>query len=157
MSSVEIAKGLPKAMYPKYEEDFYNWAMTNAALLKQKKFNEVDMENIIEEIEAMGRSEKNQMVNRFSILIAHLLKWQFQPDLQGRSWHGTIKEQRRRIKLLLKENPSLKSKLDEIFMDAYDFAVDQIEKETPIDLKIIPQKCPYGLNQCMDDKFYPKS
>jgi hypothetical protein len=144
-------------MYPKYENDFYHWAMTNAALLKQKKFDEVDMENIIEEIEAMGRSEKNQMVNRLSILIAHLLKWQFQPDFRGRSWHGTIKEQRKRIKLLLRENPSLKSKLNEMLTDAYDFSIDQIEKETPIDLKILPQNCPYSFDQCFDDNFYPNA
>ena len=143
-------------MQSKYEEDFYNWAMTNASLLKQRKFNEADMENIIEEIEAMGRSEKNQLVNRFSILIAHLLKWQFQPDFRGRSWHGTIKEQRKRIKMLLKDNPSLKSKLEDGLADAYELAVDQIEKETPIDLKLLPQHCLYSFNNCIDDEFYPK-
>lgn len=143
-------------MRPKYEEDFYGWAMMNASLLKQGKFNEADMENIIEEMESMGRSEKSQLINRFSVLIAHLLKWQFQPDFRGRSWHGTIKEQRKRAKILLKENPSLKSKLSESFTDAYELAVDQIEKETPIDLKLIPSECPYTFEQCLEEDFYPE-
>lgn len=143
-------------MYPKHEDDFYGWVMQNASLLKQGKFSEADMENIIEEMEAMGRSEKSQLVNRFSILIAHLLKWQFQPDFRGRSWHGTIKEQRKRAKILLKENPSLKSKLKEAFADAYELAVDQIEKETPIDLKLLPPECPYTFDQCLEENFYPE-
>jgi hypothetical protein len=144
-------------MYPKYEEDFYGWAMKNASLLKQGKFCEADMENIIEEMEAMGRSEKSQLVNRFAVLIAHLLKWQLQPDFRGRSWHGTIKEQRKRAKILLKENPSLKSKLQEAFTDAYGLAVDQIEKETPIDLKLLPLECPYTFEQCLEEEFYPEA
>jgi hypothetical protein len=143
-------------MHPKYEDDFYAWTMANASLLKQGRFSEVDMENIIEEIESMGRSEKNQLVNRFSILIAHLLKWQLQPDFRGRSWHGTIKEQRKRAKILLKENPSLKNKLTEAFSDAYELAVDQIEKETPIDLKLLPSECPYSFEECLDDTFFPE-
>lgn len=143
-------------MHPKYDEDFYGWTLTNASLLKQGKFNEADMENIIEEIESMGRSEKSQLTNRLSVLIAHLLKWQFQPELQGRSWHGTIKEQRRRAKKLLKENPSLKSQLEEVFTDAYDLAVDQVERETPIDLKLLPKECPYTFEECLEEDFYPE-
>lgn len=143
-------------MRPKYEDDFYGWAMTNALLLKQGKFSEADMENIIEEMESMGRSEKSQLISRFSVLIAHLLKWQFQPDFRGRSWHGTIKEQRKRVKILLKDNPSLKSKLEEIFADAYELAVDQIEKETPIDLKLLPSECPYTFEQCLEEHFFPE-
>jgi len=143
-------------MKPKYEEDFYGWAMTNAELLKKKKFSEVDMENIIEEIESMGRSEKNQLTNRLSVLIAYLLKWELQPDFRGRSWHGTIREQRKQAQILLEENPSLKGKLPEILNNAYDLAISQIEKETPIDLKILPNKCPYAFEQCIDSNFYPE-
>lgn len=143
-------------MNPKYEEDFYGWAMTNAALLKKGKFSEADMENIIEEIESMGRSEKSQLTNRLSVLIAHLLKWEFQPDFRGRSWHGTIREQRKQAQILLKENPSLKGKLSEILTNAYDLAISHIEKETPISLKILPTNCPYTLEQCLDSNFYPE-
>ena len=143
-------------MHPKYDEDFYGWTLANASLLKQGKFSEADMENIIEEIESMGRSEKSQLTNRLSILIAHLLKWQFQAELQGRSWKYTIKEQRRRAKKLLKENPSLKRKLEEVFGDAYEFAVDQIGRETPIDLTLMPKECPYSLEECLEEDFYPE-
>lgn len=144
-------------MYPKYEKDFYGWAMENASLLKQGRFNEVDVENIVEEMESMGRSEKSQLTNRLAILIAHLLKWQFQPDFRGRSWHGTIKEQRKRAKILLKENPSLKNKLAEVFLDAYELSVDIVEKETSIDLKLLPSECPYSFEDCLDDNFFPET
>lgn len=143
-------------MYPKYEDDFYGWAMANASLLKKGNFNEVDMENIIEEIEAMGRREKSELTNRLAVLIAHLLKWTFQPDFRGRSWHGTIKEQRKQSQILLEDNPSLKGKLTEILTNAYELAVSQIEKETPISLKVLPLACPYTLEQCLDNDFYPE-
>src|SRR5260370_39809596 len=129
-------------MHPKYDEDFYGWAMATASLLKQGKFNEVDMENVIEEMEAMGRSEKHQLINRLSVLIAHLLKWQFQPDFRGRSWSGTIEEQRHKIGRLIKENPSLKPKIPEAIKEGFLDSKSILKKETSIDLKMLPTKCP---------------
>lgn len=143
-------------MYPNHEKDVYGWAIHTAQLLREKKMNEVDFDNIIEEMEALGRSEKHELINRVSLVISHLLKWQFQPDFRGRSWHGTIKEQRKRAKMIIKENPSLKSKVEEVLIDAYDIALSLIEKETPIDLKLLPSQCPYTFEQIMNDEFYPE-
>jgi len=143
-------------MYPKHNEDFYGWATANASLLKQGKLKEVDMENIIEELEEMGRSEKYQLINRFSILIAHLLKWKYQPELRGRSWSGTIKEQRHRIERLIKQNPSLKHEIPEAIQEGFSDSKDLIEKETPIDLNLLPSECPYTFEQIMNDEFYPE-
>ena len=97
-------------MYPKHAEDFYGWAMANASLLKQGKYQEVDMESIIEELEDMGISNEHQLINCLSQLIFHLLKWEHQPDFRGRSWHGSIKEQRKRTKILIKKILALKVK-----------------------------------------------
>lgn len=143
-------------MQPKYEQDFYGWALSNVNLLKQGKYQEADMEHIIEELEEMGISNENQLINRFSILIAHLLKWQFQPDFRGRSWSGTIKEQRNKIQRLLRKNPSLKSKIAEAVEEGFSDSRNVIEKETPIDLKLLPKECPYTFEQIINDEFYPQ-
>jgi hypothetical protein len=143
-------------MIPKHDEDFYGWAMANATLLKQKKYQEVDMDMIIEELEEMGRSNKHALISRLAQLVFHLLKWQYQPDFRGRSWEGSIEGQREEIGLLLQDSPSLKNKIDECFPVAYKKSKSLIKQETPIDLKLLPTECPYTLDQIMDDEFYPK-
>ena len=143
-------------MRPKYEEDFYGWAIYTAQLLRNKRMNELDFDNIIEEMEALGRSEKHELINRLSVLLSHLLKWQFQPTMRGHSWVYSIKEQRKQSKIHLKDNPSLKNKLDDILIDAYDVAISKAAKETTLDEKSFPQECPYTFDQIMMDGFYPE-
>jgi hypothetical protein len=142
-------------MHPKYEEDFYGWAMANASLLKQGKLEEVDMEHIIEELEEMGNNKENELFSRLALLFSHLLKWQHQPNFRSRSWTNTIKEQRFRIKRVLKKNPGLKSDLDETVKDAYRASIFRAMDETGLDEKIFPSECPYAFDQVMDDEFYP--
>ena len=77
-----------------YDTDFYAWANEQAALLRAGRLSEADIENIAEEIESMGRSERSELVNRLTVLLVHLLKWRYQPGLRGRSWRLTIEEQR---------------------------------------------------------------
>ena len=143
-------------MIPKHDEDFYGWAMANATLLKQRKYQEADMDMIIEELEEMGGSNENQLINRLGVLIAHLLKWQFQSELRGRSWEGTIEEQRHKIKRLVKKNPSLKTKIPEAVEEAFSDSKSIIKKDTPLDLKLLPAECPYTFDQITDDDFYPQ-
>lgn len=142
-------------MYPKYEEDFYGWILANTTLLKNGKFNEADMENIIEEMESMGRSAENQLTRRFSLVLMHLLKWQYQPTLQGKSWQVTLREQRRSSRRLINKNPSLKTKINDCLVEAYEDAIDEAIKETGLDEKMFPSECPYTLEQILDDSFYP--
>ncbi|RZI45884.1 DUF29 domain-containing protein [Candidatus Finniella inopinata] len=142
-------------MTPKYEEDFYGWVTGNIAFLKQKRFDEMDIEHLIEELEDMGNNKKHALISRLAQLIFHLLKWQYQPDFRGRSWEGSIKMQRMELEELLQDSPSLKSKVTEGFSVAYKKAQLIIQKETPIDLKLMPQICPYTFEQCLDDEFYP--
>ena len=143
-------------MYPKHEEDVYGWAIYTAQLLRDKKMSELDFENIIEEMEALGRSEKHELISSLSVLLSHLLKWQYQPTMRGHSWVYSIKEQRKQSKIHLKDNPSLKSKLDDILIDAYDVAISKAAKETTLDEKEFPQECPYTFDQIMNDEFYPE-
>lgn len=143
-------------MHPKYETDVYGWAVHTAQLLKEKKMNEVDFDSIIEEIEALGRSEEHELINRLALTIAHLLKWQFQVTLRGHSWVYTIKEQRKQARIHLKKNPSLKRKLDEILLDAYDVAISKAARETGLEEKAFPSSCPYSFDQIIDENFLPE-
>ena len=142
-------------MYPNHEKDFYGWVLTNARLLKQKKYDEADMDKIIEEIETLGRSNKRELVSRSGVLIAHLLKWQYQAAIRNSSWEGTIERQRIEINDLLDENPSLKSHIQEALPKAYKYALSILKEETPIDLKLLPSQCPYTFDEIMDEGFYP--
>jgi hypothetical protein len=138
-----------------YEKDFYAWTFKNAELLKQRKFDELDIENIVEEIESMGRSEKRQLMTRLTILIQHLLKWHFQPEKRTNSWKLTIKEQRSEILDLLEESPSLKNKLN--FKKAYERAIIHASKETGILEYDFPDIPFFSLNNCLDVNYFPEN
>ena len=138
-----------------YDQDFYAWANTQAELLRAGKLAEADIENIAEEIESMGRSERSELVNRLDILLAHLLKWQFQPERRGRSWELTVKEQRFRISRHLERNPSLKSSLGEALVDAYEAALFSAQRETDLDENVFPSSCPWSIEEILDRDFMP--
>ena len=106
-----------------YEKDFYSWTQEQADLLRNGQFNNLDIPNLIEEIETMGRSEKRELESRLTILLLNLLKWKYQEVRRGRSWQLSIDEQRLQFCKTLNENPGLKPALDEIIKDAYKLAV----------------------------------
>ena len=139
-----------------YESDFYAWANEQAALLRAGKLSDADIANIAEEIESMGKTEKRELENRLTVLLVHLLKWQFQPGLQGNSWRLTIKEQRRRITRHLQENPSLKARLGEVMEAAYGDALIEAERETGLPEVAFPTACPWPFEQLMDAGFWPE-
>ncbi len=139
-----------------YDSDFYLWTLHNAELIRQGKFSEVDVENVAEEIESMGRSDKRQLINRLAVLIAHLLKWKFQSDRRSNSWKATIKEQRMQTVDLLDESPSLKHELDLKLARAYQQAVLIAMSETGLDKKTFPATCPFVLDECLNESFFPE-
>lgn len=138
-----------------YETDFYGWAMEQADLLRTRRLNEADLDNIAEEIESMGRSEKRELVNRLAVLLTHLLKWQFQPGLRSTSWRLTVIEQRKRLDRHLKDNPSLKPALSEALDDAYALARLMAQRETGLADTTFPPTCPYSFEQTADEQFWP--
>jgi hypothetical protein len=139
-----------------YDTDFYAWANEQAALLRAGKLDAADIENIAEEIESMGKAEKRELVSRLTVLLMHLLKWQHQPERHGASWQATIKIQRRDLKRLLNDNPSLKSKLNEAFGDAYEDAVTSASGETGLPEAAFPPACPWSFERAMDPDFWPE-
>jgi len=139
----------------KYDSDFYGWANEQATLLRQGRFAESEIDNIAEEIESLGRSEKRELVNRVAVLLTHLLKWRFQPGLRGNSWRLTIAEQRHEITDHLEDNPSLRPSLDQAIMRAYKKAVLAARKETGFAENTFPAMCPYTIAQVFDSDFFP--
>jgi hypothetical protein len=138
-----------------YRRDFHAWAKEQATLLRAGIASELDWSNIAEEIESMGRSERNQLTNRLAVLLAHLLKWQYQPGLRGNSWHLTIREQRRRAARVLGQNPSLRPELGAIVTDAYGDALLAAERETGLPEATFPVACPWDFDLAMRDDWLP--
>jgi len=139
-----------------YERDFYAWANEQAALLRAGRLSEADLENIAEEIESMGRSEKRELVSRLKVLLTHLLKWRFQPTLRGNSWRLSIEEQRREVVDHLADNPSLKDELPEALSSAYRKSILAGAIETGLDRRTFPSACPWTYEQIMDAAFWPE-
>ena len=138
-----------------YDQDFYAWSNQQAALLRAGKLSQADIENIAEEIESMGKSEKKELVNRLIVLLLHLLKWQYQPAGRGASWQTSIKGQRNDIERHLRDNPSLKSQLALAISDAYSRALIDVVGETGLAEQTFPSSCPYSFLQMMNGQFWP--
>ena len=138
-----------------YESDFYAWAMEQAALLRARRFDTADIDNIAEENESMGRGEKRELVNRLAVLLLHLLKWQFQPGFRSPSWSATIREQRLRLSDHLSDNPSLSAHLDEALNRAYRLAVIGAARETGMPESVFPKSSPYSFDEAADETFWP--
>lgn len=138
-----------------YNTDYYAWTNEQAQLLRAGQLQNADLENIIEELETMGRSEKRALESRLIVLLTHLLKWQYQPVRRGKSWELTIKGQRANCVDVLDDNPSLKSKLEELSTRSYNRAKIEAANETGLDETSFPEQCPYTIVQLFDNGFYP--
>lgn len=139
-------------MTPAHDHDFYAWTQNQAQLLRGGQFDGLDIQQIAEELEDMGRSEKRALESRLEVLIMHLLKWQYQPNLRSRSWQLTIREQRLRVQNLLEDNPSLQPYLSQRLDKIYGLAVIAAERETGLNL--FPETCPYEIEQILSENFF---
>ncbi len=140
---------------PLYDSDFFAWSREQAELLRSGKLALADIENIAEEIESMGRTEKRELVSRLSVLLLHLLKWRYQPGKRGPSWEASIRVQRNRLADHLDDNPSLKPLLPQALTSAYrDAALDAVA-ETGLPGATFPAACPWAVEQVLDGGFWP--
>jgi hypothetical protein len=138
-----------------HDQDFYAWAMKSAESLRQGRIADLDIEHLAEEIEDMGRGIKRALAHRLTVLLAHLLKWEFQPEFRSRSWRYTIIEQRDAITDLLEESPSLKHGLEEVASKAYQRAVRDAADETELKTTVFPAQCPWSLERALDAEYWP--
>ncbi len=136
-----------------YEIDFYKWTIEQVKFLSEEKWNCLDVPNLIEEIESLGKQQRNELINRLGVLLGHLLKWEFQPSHRSRSWLLTIREQRRQVLRLLKQSPSLRPYLPEAVEEAYESGLDLAVGETLLGYENFPQECPYSQEQILDMDF----
>jgi hypothetical protein len=136
-----------------YETDFYAWTLEQSKLLKAGNFQQLDIVNLVEEIESLGKQQRQELRNRLGVLIGHLLKWDYQPENRSKSWWSTIREQRRETLRLLQESPSLKPYLPEAIINAYETGLDLAVRETPLNYQDLPEECIYTSEQIFDPKF----
>jgi uncharacterized protein YaaW (UPF0174 family) len=132
-----------------YDSDFYMWTKVQAELLKKQEFEKMDIKHMIEEIESLGRSQADKMESHLAILLMHLLKAKYQSHLHTRSWDLSVKNAKYHAKRTLEQNPSLKSKLDEILKDAYFTARLSAAQETNLEEKTFPKECPWDIRELM--------
>lgn len=138
-----------------YEQDFCLWLETTANLLKKGQFSQLDIENLVEEIESMSRSEKNALKSNLIIVFLHLLKWQYQPDKRSRSWKSSIFEHRRRLHESLKNSPSLKPFFESCFCECYQYGRKKASIETDLSLTAFPSESPFTMDEILDEDFLP--
>ncbi|WOD41107.1 DUF29 domain-containing protein [Nodosilinea sp. E11] len=138
-----------------YESDFYAWVQQQASFLRAQQWHHIDLPNLIEEIESLGKQQRQELRSRLSVLLAHLLNWHFQPQHRSRSWLATLRVQRRDILRLLNENPSLKPDLEEALTEAYANSRDLAMGETNLPEATFPLHCPYCLADIFAEDFYP--
>ena len=137
------------------EADFYQWSLEQARLLRSGDWKAVDVENLAEEIEDMGKSLRRESESHLKVLIVHLLKWVFQPEIRGMSWQLTIQEQRDRVHELLTDNPSLKNQMTASLEPTYPRAVKRTALETSLIEETFPTECPFRLEDILNETFWP--
>lgn len=130
-----------------YEGDFYTWTQEQGERLRARDFSGLDLENLAEEIESLGRGEFNSLVSAWRLILLHMLKWDHQPDRRTRSWMISIRTHRNRAADLLTDNPGLKSRLAQALERAYRDARDEASVETGLPLRVFPKECPYGRDE----------
>jgi hypothetical protein len=135
-----------------YERDFCVWIEQQAELLRERRFDELDLANLVDEIEAMARRDKKAIKNNLVVLLTHLLKYEFQPEQRSSSWRGSIVEHRQRLRDDFEESPSLRPHAAEVFARAYADARERASAETGLPLRSFPRSSNYTLEQT-DPKF----
>ena len=138
-----------------YETDFYLWTQQQADLLRQGALSALDIENLIEEIDDMGRSQKNALQGYLFNVIMHLLKWQYQPDRRGTSWELSIHNGRDQIAWQIKDSPSLRPQLSAFIDDVYPSVRRNTAGETGLSQATFPEQCPFTVEQIISD-YWPE-
>jgi hypothetical protein len=131
-----------------YDQDYAYWAEEMAEKLQQRKFNELDIENLVEEIKDLSKRERDKLLSSIRLIIHHLLKWDYQPQKRSRSWQITIQRERNNLDFYLEDSPSLKKYLcDEWLKKVYRNASLDASKETGLDF---PHDCPYNIQEVLE-------
>lgn len=138
-----------------YEKDYANWAEEMAILLQEKRFDELDIEHLVEEIQDLSKRERDKLISSIRLIIHHLLKWKYQPQKRSRSWQLTIERERNNIELYLEDSPSLKKYLSQQWLNkAHRIARLDAAKETEL---TFPKQCPFTIGEILDFNYFPEA
>ena len=132
-----------------YDTDILLWSEQQAAALRRRSANSLDWENLAEEIESLGRSERSTLRSFAARVIQHMLKWDYQPERRTRSWRTSIEIHRVHARQQLAENPGLKSQLPAILTEAYELGIAFAMDETDLERTAFPARCPYDWDEMM--------
>ena len=138
-----------------YDQDYHLWLETTIGKLRQEQFSTIDLDNLIEELETLGRSEQKALRSHLRLILLHLLKWQHQLEKRSKSWQITIRNNRLDVEEALQDSPSLKAKLSLIIAQVYPRAVIEAADETDLPPSCFPQTCPFSPEQILDLGFFP--
>lgn len=144
-------------MKPLYDTDFYSWLLEQARLLEQGQANQCDLENLIEEIEDMGKRHLSKLDRHLTKLLTHLLKWQYQPQKQeyGHSWENSIRAHRKQAKDMMEKYPSLEAKVVDDWGDTFESAIEYAVIDTDMAKADFPNICPWTFDQIMEEDWLP--
>jgi len=140
-----------------YDTDLYTWATTNAELLRQGKYQQLDVAHLIEEIEDMGKNDQRSLASHLRNLLMHLLKWEYQASIRSRSWQSSVINARLEIERLLKDSPSLRGWLLQLLEAQYHAAKRLASVETLLPIQAFPIACPYSLEQILSEDWLPEN
>lgn len=138
-----------------YAADLNLWARQTAGLLRQKRWSEIDLEHLAEELEDLRKSEKRAIASQLARLLLHLLKWQYQPQRRSDSWLDSITDARLQIELAIQDSPSLKSHPAAVLAQSYPTARRNAAKQTGLSLAVFPENCPYALSHIFAEDWLP--
>jgi Domain of unknown function DUF29 len=136
-----------------YDSDYFLWSEHQAALLRQGKLTLLDIENLAEEIESLGKSDRRALMSQVNRILVHLLKWQFQPDRRTASWEKSIRSARRSISRILEDSPSLKDAMSARLEKEFDLARRDASRETGLPESAFSKRRPYTEAQILDEDF----
>jgi Domain of unknown function DUF29 len=129
----------------RYEEDYNLWLDQTITALRAGRFEELDVNALIDELESMSKRDKREVLSRLKVLLMHLLKWQYQPNKRTASWEITIRNNREEIQQILLDSPSLKSYPVAVLEQAYASARQNASTETGLPISTFPEICPYEI------------
>jgi hypothetical protein len=144
-------------MSEKYLVDFSSWINQTAQLLRERRWHEVDVAHLIEEVEDLGKSERRGIASQLTRLLLHLLKWHYQPQRRSDSWLDSITDARTQIELAIEDSPSLGSYPAEQLKESYQRARRQAAKQTSMEISMFPDECPYPLELVLGEDWLPES
>lgn len=151
---MSTAVPLPSPQSESYDADFYAWTRATANLLRQRRFAEIDVAQLAEELEDMGKRERRALESHIRNVTLHLLKWRYQPEKRGASWRQSIRNGRIEIQKLLRDSPSLVSQIPQILDDEYLAARADAIDETGLTEDTFPMQCPFTMEQLLAAEFW---